>query len=142
MNKYVEHKNRQQAEFNKLPMKAAFGDKQFREMMEEWHLDARCKEDLSKVVPLVYGAYCLKKDKHLFDELLQKHLKEDEEFYKDDENLKDALYYEFGNHECGYTYTPADALPALGLSWNDVVTNKRIAHIFNETWNKFLDNNN
>lgn len=142
MNKYVEYKNRQQAEFNKLPMKAAFGDKQFREMMEEWHLDARSKEDLSKVVSLGYGAYCLKTDKHLFDELLEKHLKEDEEFYKDDDNLKDALYYEFGNHECGYTYTPADALPALGLSWKDVMTDKRIARLFNETWSKFLDNNN
>ena len=141
MNKYVEYKNRQQAEFNKLPMKAAFGDKQFEQMMKEWGLTTS-KDDLKKITSFGYGCYCLKKDKHLFDELLQKHLNEDEEFYKDDENLKDALYYEFGNYECGYTYTPADALSALGLSWNDVVINKRIAHIFNETWRKFLDNNN
>lgn len=34
--KYVDYKAKQQKEFNKLPMKAAFGDKQFEEMMAEW----------------------------------------------------------------------------------------------------------
>lgn len=140
MIRYCQYKKRQQEEFNKLPMKAAFGDKQFREMMKEWGLTTS-KEDLNKVVSLGYGAYCKVEDKHLFDELLEKHLKEDEEFYKDDEQLKDAFIYEFGNHECGYTYNPAEALPALGLSWKDVMTDKRIARLFNEAWNEFLDNN-
>jgi hypothetical protein len=36
--KYQEFKKKQQDEFGKLPMKAAFGDKQFKEMMAEWGL--------------------------------------------------------------------------------------------------------
>ena len=138
--RYYEFKKKQQEEFNKLPMKAAFGDKQFEEMMAGWGLTTS-DEDLKKIVSLGSGAYCLKADKHLFDELLDRHVKEDEEYFKDDANLKDALIYEFGNHECGYTYTPTDALPALGLTWGEVKGNERLARIFNEAWNEFLDNN-
>lgn len=46
--KYVDYKAKQQKEFNKLPMKAAFGDKQFEEMMAEWgtlNQRGRLKED-------------------------------------------------------------------------------------------------
>lgn len=46
--KYVDYKAKQQKEFNKLPMKAAFGDKQFEEMMAEWGLTTS-KEDLEKI---------------------------------------------------------------------------------------------
>lgn len=45
--KYVDYKAKQHKEFNKLPMKAAFGDKQFEEMMAEWGLTTS-KEDLEK----------------------------------------------------------------------------------------------
>ena len=38
MNKYIEYKNRKQSEFDKLPMKAAFGNKQFEQIMKEWGL--------------------------------------------------------------------------------------------------------
>jgi hypothetical protein len=50
--KYVDYKAKQHKEFNKLPMKAAFGDKQFEEMMAEWGLTTS-KEDLEKYVPSV-----------------------------------------------------------------------------------------
>lgn len=35
-NRYAELKQRQQEEFNKLPLGFAFSDKQFNEMMKEW----------------------------------------------------------------------------------------------------------
>lgn len=138
--KYYEYKKKQQSEFNKLPMKAAFGNKQFKEMMAEWGL-CTSDEDLKKIVSLGYGAYCLEKDKHLFDELLQKHLDEDEEFYKNDAQLEDALIYEFGNHECSYTYDPWSALQELPYTKKEIVENERLARIFNEAWNKYLSNN-
>lgn len=34
--KYQEFKKKQQDKFDKLPMRAAFGDKQFKETMSEW----------------------------------------------------------------------------------------------------------
>jgi len=64
---YYDFKKQQQDEFDKLPMRAAFGDKQFKEMMAEWGLTTS-KEDLEKVCSIGAGAYCLKKDYHLFIE--------------------------------------------------------------------------
>lgn len=58
--KYQEFKKKQQDEFGKLPMKAAFGDKQFKEMMAEWGLTTS-KEDLEKICSIGAGAYCLKR---------------------------------------------------------------------------------
>lgn len=138
MNKYVELKKKHSAELNKLPMKSAFGEKQVEEMMKEWGLGTT-KEDFSKVASLCGGCYCLKKDVHLFEEFFERTEKELKDFLKDDANLKDALMYEFANHECGYTYTPADALPPLGLSWNDVTVNSRIARVFNQSWEEYLN---
>lgn len=37
-NRYEEFKKRHAKELNKLPMKVAFGQKQFEEMLEEWGL--------------------------------------------------------------------------------------------------------
>lgn len=138
MNKYIEYKNRKHAEFDKLPMKVAFGNKQFEQMMKEWGLTTS-KEDLTKIHQLGAGCYCLKKDTHLFEEHFQRTQKELEEFLKDDNNLKSAFKYEFANHECGYTYTPQDALPPLNLTYEEVEKNERLNRVFNEAWCEYLD---
>lgn len=138
MNKYIEYKNRKHAEFDKLPMKVAFGNKQFEQMIKEWGLTTS-KEDLTKIHQLGAGCYCLKKDTHLFEEHFQRTQKELEEFLKDDDNLKSAFKYEFANHECGYTYTPQDALPPLNLTYEEVEKNERLNRVFNEAWCEYLD---
>lgn len=138
MNKYIEYKNRKHAEFDKLPMKVAFGNKQFEQMMKEWGLTT-IKEDLTKIHQLGAGCYCLKKDTHLFEEHFQRTQKELKEFLKDDDNLKSAFKYEFANHECGYTYTPQDALPPLNLTYEEVEKNERLNRVFNEAWCEYLD---
>lgn len=138
MNKYIEYKNRKHAEFDKLPMKVAFGNKQFEQMIKEWGLTTS-KEDLTKIHQLGAGCYCLKKDTHLFVEHFQRTQKELEEFLKDDDNLKSAFKYEFANHECGYTYTPQDALPPLNLTYEEVEKNERLNRVFNEAWCEYLD---
>jgi hypothetical protein len=138
MNKYIEYKNRKHAEFDKLPMKVAFGNKQFEQMMKEWGLTTS-KEDLTKIHQLGAGCYCLKKDTHLFEEHFQRTQKELKEFLKDDDNLKSAFKYEFANHECGYTYTPQDALPPLNLTYEEVEKNERLNRVFNEAWCEYLD---
>lgn len=138
MNKYIEYKNRKHAEFDKLPMKVAFGNKQFEQIMKEWGLTTS-KEDLTKIHQLGAGCYCLKKDTHLFEEHFQRTQKELKEFLKDDDNLKSAFKYEFANHECGYTYTPQDALPPLNLTYEEVEKNERLNRVFNEAWCEYLD---
>lgn len=94
--KYQEFKKKQQDEFDKLPMKAAFGDKQFKEMMSEWGLTTS-------------------KDYHLFIEFGERSAKESEEFLSNDDNLVNALKYEFGNHECCLTFEFENGIIALGI---------------------------
>ena len=137
MNRYVEYKKRKQAEFDKLPMKAAFGNKQFEQIMKEWGLTTS-KEDLTKIHQLGAGCYCLKKDYPLFLKLACKHMEEDVEFFKDDDNLKSAFKYEFADHECGYTYTPQDALLALPFTYKEVMTNKRLCRVFKKAWTEYI----
>lgn len=136
--KYQEFKKQQQDEFDKLPMKAAFGDKQFKEMMAEWGLTTS-KEDLEKICSIGAGAYCLKKDYHLFIEFGERSVKEDEEFYSNDENLKDALIYEFGNHECGYTWEFENGIIALGFSIKEFFSDQRKAKVFDEARKEYID---
>ena len=87
MNKYIEYKKRKQAEFDKLPMKAAFGNKQFEQIMKEWGLTTS-KEDLTKIHQLGAGCYCLKKDYPLFLKLACKHMEEDVEFLRTIKTLR------------------------------------------------------
>lgn len=136
--KYQEFKKQQQDEFDKLPMKAAFGDKQFKEMMAEWGLTTS-KENLEKIYSIGAGAYCLKKDYHLFIEFGERSVKEDEEFYSNDENLKDALIYEFGNHECGYTWEFEYGIIALGFSIKEFFSDQRKAKVFAEARKEYID---
>ena len=140
MNKYIEYKNRKQAEFDKLPMKAAFGNKQFEQMMKEWGLTTS-KEDLTKIHQLGAGCYCLKKDYPLFLKLACKHMEEDVEFFKDDKNFKEALCYEFGNHECMLTLNPHDAIEALSLTEEEIINDNRLSKLFKEAWKEFLSDN-
>ncbi len=136
--KYVDYKAKQHKEFNKLPMKAAFGDKQFEEMMAEWGLTTS-KEDLEKICSIGDGAYYLKKDYHLFIEFGESSVNEDEEFYSNDENLKDALIYEFGNHECGYTWEFENGIIALGFPVKEFFSDQRKAKVFAEARKEYID---
>lgn len=138
MNKYLELKMKQSKEFRKLPMKVAFGKKQFEEIMKQWGFTTS-KEDIAKVSVIVPGCYCLVEDEPLFDEYFERIEKEITEFLKDDDNLKIALKYEFANHECGYTYKPQDALPPLFITLVDLKTDERLKRVFNEAWNEFLN---
>lgn len=137
--KYVDYKAKHQEEFNKLPMKAAFGDKQFKEMMAEWGLTTS-KEDIEKIASLGGGAYCLKEDKHLFIEFAERSVKDDEKFYSNDDNLKDALIYEFGNHECGYTWEFENGITALGFSVKEFLSDERKAKVFIDARQEYIKN--
>jgi len=54
MNKYTDLKNRQQEEFNAFPLGAAFGNKQFAEMMQAWGLT---ENDTDKIYSIGGGVF-------------------------------------------------------------------------------------
>ena len=59
MNEYLELRDRQQQEFNALPLGFAFDQKQFKEMMQGWGLHP--ERDTKKICPIGAGGYIQKR---------------------------------------------------------------------------------
>lgn len=128
MNRYAELRERQQAEFNKLPLGFAFSDKQFGEMMQRWGLDP--EKDLDKITRIPYGGFIQKKDLDLFHETVERHGAEMKAAIEADETGEGFIYemflYELDNHEYGYTGDTEDTLDALGYTAEEVIGNPRL----------------
>ena len=100
-NRYQELRQRQQKEFDALPLGFAFGDKQ---------------ADLDKIYSIGYGGYIQKKDAPLLHETRKRHDKELEDAIAADETGEGFVFemflYELDNHEYGYTRS-TDGCPRL-----------------------------
>ena len=130
INQYQIIRDRQQQEVNNLPMGFAFSQEQFHEVMKEWGLDP--KKDLDKIARIPWGGFIQKKDAPLMHETFARHHKELQAAVDADPTgegfIKDMFLYELENHEFRYTGTAEDALDSLGLSYDDVAANPRLAH--------------
>lgn len=127
-NRYAELFERQKQEMNAMPLGFAFSKKQFVEMMQKWGLDP--EKDVDKIFRIPEGGFIQKKDGQVLTELVQRHDRELKAAIEMDrtgtEFIKDMFYYEMANHEYGYTGDPEDTLTALGLTYEDVVTDPRL----------------
>lgn len=125
MNPYTTLKNKHQKEMNAFPLGFAFNNKQFEEMMENWGLTP---EDTDKIYRIPYGGFIRKCDSEAFNEMVERHAREDEEAIR--ENKDDYLYhmfnYELANHEYGYTGELDDTLDALGLTMEEINADARM----------------
>ena len=74
MNQYQKLRDRQQQEFNALPLGFAFSDKQFREVMQAWGLDP--EKDTDKIFSIGYGGFIQKKDAELLHTTTARHEEE------------------------------------------------------------------
>lgn len=130
MNRYAEMRQRQQEEFNALPLGFAFGQKQFNEMMEKWGLDP--EKDCDKISSIGYGGYFQKKDAELFRQTRARHNAEMEEAIAEDKTGEGFIYEmflrELADHEYGYTGDTEDTLDALGLTAEKVLEDSRLKH--------------
>ena len=133
INQYQVLRDRQQKEVNALPIRFAFNQEQFREIMKEWGL--RPKMDLDKIARIPFGGFIQKKDAPLIHERFARHHRELQAAIDADPTgegfIKDMFLYELENHEFSYTGTAEDALDSLGLSYDDVAANPRLAHGLN-----------
>ena len=122
MESYRELRERQQKEFNELPLGFAFSDKQFYEMMQKWGLDPI--KDLDKIYQIPFGGFLQKKDLNYYHEVIERHYDEREAAKKSDTDGTGFLYqmflYELDNHEYGYTGEFEDTLDCLGLTWEEL----------------------
>lgn len=128
MNEYAELRQRQQAEFNALPLGFAFSRKQFDEMMGGWGLDT--EKDLDKILRVPGGGYVQKKDADLLHQTTERHDKEIEAAIAEDKTGEGFIYemflYELDNHEYGYTRDTEDTLDALGYTAEEVLGDPRL----------------
>ena len=129
INQYQIIRDRQQQEVNNLPMRFAFSQEQFHEVMKEWGLDP--KKDLDKIARIPWGGFIQKKDAPLMHETFARHHKELQAAIDADptgeEFIKDMFLYELENHEYSYTGTAEDALDSLGFPFEDVAVDPRLA---------------
>lgn len=128
MNEYAELRQRQQAEFDALPLGFAFSQKQFNEMMVGWGLDP--EKDLDKILSIPGGGYVQKKDAGLLHQTAERHDAEMAAAIAGDTTGEGFIYqmflYELDNHEYGYTRDTEDTLDALGYTAEEVLGNPRL----------------
>lgn len=130
MNRYEELINRQQKEFSELPLKFAFGNKQFGEMMKGWGLDP--DKDLDKICSVGAGGFIQKKDLEQLREVRKRHVSEMNDAVMGDVTGDGFIYemfsYELNNHEYGYTGDETEALAALGYDFKQIESDSRLKH--------------
>ena len=128
MNRYTHLRQRQQEEFNALPLGFAFGRKQFDRMMEDWGLDP--EKDLGKICSIGAGGYVQKKDVGLLRQASERHREELAAAIAEDETgdgfIFEMFLCELDNHEYGYTQDTEDALDALGYTAEEVLGDPRL----------------
>lgn len=142
MNEYAEMKRRQQAEFDKFPLGAAFSNEQFKEMMERWGLT---ENDTDKIYSIGGGCYIRKADSAALDEITTRFEAERKKAIAEDATglgfIKDMFAYELANHEYGYTYELDETLDVLGLTLDEVKADKRLRAGLNAALKKYYDFN-
>lgn len=134
MGKYTELKDRQQTEVNEFPLGFAFGQEQFDRMMREWGLNP---EDTDKIYSIGGGGFVRKSDADAMHEMFARHEAERKAMMNDDDYLYDMFRYELANHEYGYTYDVSDTLDALGLTLEQINTDKKLSKAFDKALKKY-----
>lgn len=132
MNQYEKLRNRQQQEFNALPLGFAFNQEQFNEMMQAWGLDP--EKDTDKIYSLAGGSlgYVQKKDAALLHETTERHTREMDAAIAGDKTGDGFIYQmflcELRNNEYGYTGDVSDTLDTLGYTPESIGKDTRLKH--------------
>lgn len=138
-NAYRELKEKQQEEFNKFPLGAAFSNEQFKEMMEKWGLK---EKDTDKIISLGAGAFIRKADKEAFLDLNRRHTAQLKEAIAADETgegfIYQMFYYELANHEYGYTGDLEDTLDVLGYTAEEINADERLLRGLNKAADEIM----
>lgn len=137
MNKYKQLKDQLQKQYDALPIKYAYSEMQFKNMLKQFETETGGRV---RLLHIDRGAYILAQDEKLIDEFLESSDRELAEAMKDDDFLYDAFNYELANHEFCYTDDVSDALDALGLSWEQIKDDQRMMTILKRACENQYDN--
>ena len=130
MNQYQKLRDRQQQEFNALPLGFAFSDKQFREVMQGWGLDL--EKDTDKIYSIGHGGFVQKKDAEQLHTTTARHKAELSAAIAADQTgdgfICDMFRCELDNHKYSYTTDLSDTMDALGYTPADINADRRLLH--------------
>ena len=126
--------------WEEAPVKAAFGNEQFEEMLKEFGI-SDMDEAKEKLVHLIGGVYALKSDIPKIRAITEQMKAVELAAYQDRKTMEEKLLYEFSNHECCITIDPYEAIASLGIREDDYLydTLKEIAP---NAWKKYLESHN
>jgi len=131
--KYIELKQKHQKEFSEFPIRFAFSDKQFKEILNYFNIT---KENANKELCRTnFDGFYRKSDSQALKNLMNRHDSELETAMKNDEFLIDAIEYELANHEYCITYDETDTIYALNLNFND----PRVYECFKKARKNYLE---
>lgn len=121
---YRELRERQQKEFNTLPLKFYYSNEQFEKGMYELGLKPK---EYDKIYIVNENTFCKKEDVDKVVEFINRSTEELIEAFQDYDFVVDAFEYEFDDHSCYYTGKWTHGVnaiaEALGVEPKDVYKN-------------------
>lgn len=118
---YPELKAKHQEEVDDFPMYWAFGDDQWKKLLDRFNLTE--EEAKEKLIRGPAGSIMFKEDYEAFKNMINTHNEEIEEQIDFDVDgtgfVKSMFLYEMANHEYGYTRDLTDTLDALNITQKD-----------------------
>jgi len=146
METYTQMMKRHQEVVNNLPIKYAFGKKQYEAMLEEFGLTGKSDDYVREHITSIFGVgdYALKKDIPIIKEALNKNDNElNNALFSDDADDKfilDAMVTELENHEYSYTYDVTPALISLGITDKELEKSARHRRLLKKACNIAIKN--
>ena len=137
MNKYIEFNNETQKLWNEFPIFYAFSNEQFEKNISKLGLTM---ENIDQIVSTGFGGYIHKKDKQRYIDFWDSRHKAKMILLKDNQVLYDAILYELANHEYVITNDYTDAINAVGIPMDELLTNKQRARILKKATDEYLQN--
>ena len=124
MENYLELKKRQQREVDTLPIKWAFSNKQFEQVLKHFGLT---DDDMNLLIRIPGGGFMLKTNESLLDDMFSRHDQERQQAIEGSNQFCfEMLDFELSNHEYIITGDVKPALDAVGLSLKEVDKSERL----------------
>lgn len=129
METYKEMKERHQAEVNALPLAFAFSERQYNEKLAEWNITPE-EAKAGAIVGIGNGGFIRSSDRELVKGTF-KRIREEKAAAMAEDLTGDGFIYEMfltelNNHEYSYTGDISETLEALGITAEEVNSNKAL----------------
>ena len=126
---YIEMNERHQREINALPLKFAFSNKQYDDILKAWNITPD-EAKAGALLSIGGGGYVRAEDKQLYTNTVERIYNETQTAIEEDKTGEGFIYqmflYELANHEFSYTLDTEETLMALGIEEEEIKNNSAL----------------